>query len=181
MRRRNQDSKPSEAVEILDSDDQDQIISRFAQEMDEQQRGINQSFRALCIGSAILSICALLFLEVREGLVQSGRLFRWTHVLVTATLHVLTPGVALPSTPTTRLRWILVPPWIISLLLGSSTLFHARSIQGEDSTFTVTYHQGLFLGNFLTTLAALWLRNDSFSVQRSVEQLKEARYRHKSL
>jgi hypothetical protein len=171
-------------VELLDSDDQDQMIHRFAQEMDKQQREIHQAFRGLCIGSAILSICVLLFLELRGALVPSGRPFRWIHVLVTATLHVLTPGVALPSTPTTRLRWILVLPWIISLLLGSSILFHARRIiQGEDeiSSITVTYHQGLLLGNFLTTLAALWLRNDSFSIQRSIEQLKEARYRHKSL
>lgn len=181
MRRRQQDSNTTGGVEILDSDDQDEMISRFSKEMEEQQRGINQSFRALCIGSAVLSVLVLLFLEVRSSFIQAGRLFRWIHALVTATLHLATPFVALPTTPTTRLKWILVVPWVISLILGSSSLFHARSTIGEDSTITLTFHQGLFIGNFLTTLAALWLRSDSFSIQRSVDKLKEARYRHKSL
>ncbi len=59
-------------MELLDSDDQDQMIHRFAQEMDKQQREIHQAFRGLCIGSAILSICVLLFLELRGALVPSG-------------------------------------------------------------------------------------------------------------
>lgn len=181
MRRRHQDSDSTPEVDILDSDDQDQIISRFSKEMDEQQRGINQSFRALCIGSAALSVLALLFLEMRESILQTGRFFRWIHALITATLHLATSLVALPSTPTTRLKWILVLPWVLTLILGSSSLFHARSIKGEDSTVTVTYHQGLLIGNFLTTLAALWLRSDSASMQRSVDKLREARYRHKTL
>lgn len=181
MRRRKQDTDSSDEVEIIDSDDQDQIISRFSQEMEEQQRSIGQAFKALCIGSAVLSLLALLFLEMRESLLQTGRLFRWIHTLITAALHLATHFVVSPSTPTSQLKWILFLPWALASLLGSSCLFHARNIKGEDATVTLTFHQGLFIGNALTTLAALWLRSDSVSIQKSVEKLRDARYSHKSL
>jgi hypothetical protein len=136
-------------------------------------------------------------------------LFQWTHGVLASLLHLLSIRVVLvrkgtPSTMRVNVwtsRLPLLPVVVVlNLLVASMALFHARrSLQSssskdaaylflpahddakQESASIISLHYGLVISNLLVLCTAILLRWDAQSTEKAMQELKDARYQHKSL
>jgi hypothetical protein len=181
-RQRRRETK-EDPVEPIDSDEQENLVSEMRAEMKRQEKSINRTFQVVAFGAALLSILCSLYVEIRQtGTLPSiARLLRWTHGGLAAGLHLLAMHTATALPASSRLKWIFYLPAVITLFVGTGALFVVRKADTVDTDESVKLHQGLLLGNILTGVAGLWLRLDSLSMQKSLQDLKASQYKHKGL
>jgi hypothetical protein len=172
---------------LMDESDQDQMILDLKAESDRLQQHIHQSFSFLCVTSLVVCVLVTLYLFLfpESPTTTTGWVFRWLHTGLAALLHWEAQYfVKHPAQPV--FSWKLLVPIVstIGLLIAVSQQQHASA--GTDNIANPNepismLHWGLVLSNAVTLAGAAILRLDSSSTANSLEELKSAKYRYKSL
>lgn len=202
-------SASENVVEPMDEDEQQALVNKLDKETTQQQVHIDQAFRYLCITAAISCIMCTAYVHqtsknksTNDNGNESSRktnhltLFRWTHGILASLLHIISIRIVLIRTRNLNV-WTCHLPITFNLLLASVALFSARSLKSsktDDLLLTMAaddennaeqnaifLHYGLVISNLLVLCAALLLRWDAQSTEKAIQELKDSRYRHKSL
>jgi hypothetical protein len=172
---------------LMDESDQDQMILELKAESDRLQQHIHQSFSFLCVTSLVVCVLVTLYLFLfpESPTTATGWVFRWLHTGIAALLHLEARFVVTHSAQP-MFSWKLVVPVVstVGLLLAVSQQQHVsagtENLVDSDNSVSML-HWGLVLSNAATLMGATILRLDSSSTANSLEDLKSAKYRYKSL
>jgi hypothetical protein len=193
------------AVEPMDEDEQQALVNKLDQESNLQQAQLDRAFGYLCITAAITCILCTAYVHRTTTSKSNSRdndndsssnnthltLFRWMHGILASLLHIVSIRIVLVRTRSLSV-WTYFPV-ALNLLLASVALFSARSLKSSQEDLLLTtadddvkqtaifFHYGLVISNVLVLCAAMLLRWDAQSTKMAIQELKDARYRHKSL
>jgi hypothetical protein len=175
---------------LMDETDQDQMILELKAESDRLQQQMHHSFSILCMAAVVISVLVTLYMFLFPESLSTATdwMFRWLHTGLAALLHWEAQYIVThPAQP--MFSWKLLVPIVstIGLLLAVSLLRqqqHANAntdslVDIDDSIHML--HWGLVLSNAATLVGAAFLRLDSSSTANSLEELRSAKYRYKSL
>lgn len=176
-------AEASDALEFLDTDDQDALVESLAYESKAQAQQFQKLFGLVGLFAIFVSL-GYPFLCQEECSVRAFSC--WFHVLSSCGTHGLSIWLsrvdleALWSTEETG-RVQMFPP--IATLFGILVnlvpiVFWVGGIFHADVEH---FHVGLGLGNVVTFTGSLLLRWDAVSTYAALEDLDGAKYEHKSL
>ena len=175
-----------EQAEPMDETEQQQVVDQLREDALEQMELVHGIFSTVCRGAMMLS----LLLGVTTGDVQG-----WMHVILAVVLHwgaIRMAATAKPGTNTSSYDNgfttygvpILVLLTVMRVVLSmnnstnnSSSIKVGRKNQHDDHV----HHLGLALSNVVTMLGAMYLKHDSQSTKKALEELEKSKYRYKSL
>jgi hypothetical protein len=172
----------------MDEIDQDQMILELKAESDRLQQHMHRSFSFLCVAAMVICVLVtvFLFLFPESPTTATGWMLRWLHTGLAALLHWEAQYIVThPAQPV--FSWKLSVPIVSSigiLLVASLLRQQQHASAGTDSLVDVNdsmLHWGLVMSNVATLAGAAILRSDSSSTANSLEELRSAKYRYKSL
>jgi hypothetical protein len=178
---------------LMDEMDQDQMILELKAESDRLQQQMHRSFSILCVTAMLICLLVTLYLFLfpeAASITASGWMFRWLHTGLAALLHWEAQYIVTHPAHMYQpmFSWKLSVPIVssIGLLLAVSLLRQQKqhASAGTDSSVNPDdsmLHWGLVLSNVATLAGAALLRLDSSSTANSLEELRSAKYRFKSL
>ena len=194
--RRQPSSETAEAVkpeDILDEDDQEQVVQNIQQSIADQQKRIFLIFQGLCLSCALTSLLVSAAVERREAAAINNfekpssavtRTVRWTHTVVACLLYERACHIADHRSMIKPLGSLTVYfPIALGFVFAAVSLMIARNdADKEESGYgNVHFHQGLVIANSLTLAAAAFTRWENRSADQALQELKEAKYPHKSI
>lgn len=174
-------------VEPLDEADQARLIEELRAENVRQQESIWQIFRYLCLVAAVVLILSVLYLDqwhmttttIGDDATSSFllRALSIGHGVSSALLHSISAHLTKPYQPVGLVFRIIAT---VDVTMAVSVLWACRRHTQTDATL-LYLHYGIGASNVFIVLAAVLLRWDAQSTDKSFQDLVHAQYRFKSL
>jgi hypothetical protein len=170
---------------LMDESDQDQMILELKAESDRLQQQMYHSFSFLCVTAMVICVLVTLYLFLfpESPATATGWTLRWLHTGLAALLHWKAQYIVTHSDQP-MFSWKLSVPIVSTIGLLLAVSHHQHASAGTDSLVDrddSLLHWGLVLSNVATLAGAALLRLDSSSTANSLEELRSAKYRFKSL
>lgn len=186
-RRKPNNAAPSRAaeeveneVQPLDEDDQEEIVQSLTEEAQEQMELIHSIFSRVC--EAAIFLCLLVGMATPD-------VWCWIHVIGASVLHWGSIQVAATAKPgsddrgTFQTYFPLLAVLAVAAVVvrpGGATAASKRSLSSERED-DLSHHLGLAISNIVTMGGAFYLKWDSRSTRKALEDLERSKYRYKSL
>lgn len=173
----------TEQAEPIDEVQQQQVVDQLREEALEQMELVQSIFSTVCTGAMML--CLLL------GVTTSGDIQGWMHVIMAVVLHWGAIQIAATAKPGAVASYGFSGTTVPALFMLLSILAVAVSIYTTNSSNITLgskrhfddhgHHLSLALSNIVTMLGALYLKHDSQTTKKALEQLEQSKYHFKSL
>ena len=175
--------KEAEQAEPIDEVQQQQVVDQLREEALEQMELAQSIFSTVCTGAMML--CLLL------GVTTSEDIQGWMQVIIAVVLHWGAIQIAATAKPGAAASYGFSGTYVPTLFMLLSILGVAASIYTTNSSNIKLgskrhfddhgHHLSLALSNVVTMLGALYLKHDSQSTKKALEQLEQSKYHFKSL
>lgn len=170
-------SKEKEPVEPLDEQEQEKVVQSLMDEANEQIELIHNIFSRIC--EAAILLCLIVG-------ATSADPWSWLHVVGASFLHWGAIQVAATAKPQKDERSIIrkIAPLAVVVVVAGAFLYPNSSRPKRAKRHIdhdVSHFMGLAMSNVVTMIGALYLKWDSKSTKKALEDLEKSKYHFKSL
>jgi len=178
----NDDDGTNKEIEPMDEIEQAKLVKKMRQDAMAQMELIHNIFSRVC--EAAMVLCLVLGVAAQD-------MWGWVHVVLSIGLHwgassMANMAVAANTTTTTSsssaIQKVLPIITLLTVLMILPKTFRgSQSMSSNTNDDDHSHHLGLAISNVVTMLGAMYLKHDGHTTMKSIEELENSKYSHKTL